>query len=78
MAQNDPPHRRNNNHDHPHPKTPRQMLEAKLHETIRMACEEIVVRKVLELEGWDEYVAGNPGWARTQMEAISCVQGFGG
>jgi len=36
------------NQNHPHTKTPRRMLEAKLHETIRLAREQIAVREVAE------------------------------
>jgi len=34
-----------------HTKTPRQILEAKLHEAISLACEQIAVMGGLELEG---------------------------
>jgi hypothetical protein len=38
------------NQNRPHTKTPRQMLEAKLHEAISLACEQIAVMGGLELE----------------------------
>ena len=48
---NDPLHRRNQNQNHPYTKMPRRLLEAKLHEAICMAREQIAVREVSGLTG---------------------------